>query len=111
MKRSRNKKEENEKETITCTNESKLKTDSDNSGEKAAMLLRLGFESHDDSWKLPKTATQKKQKNPRKRKQKIFTQNKISKLFLNQCFIFLDHFFGRFLDQRSWDFFFQFFCF
>jgi hypothetical protein len=49
MKKSRNKKEENEKETITCTNESKLKTSSDNSGEKAAMLLGLGFESHDDS--------------------------------------------------------------
>jgi hypothetical protein len=49
MKKSRNKKEENEKEKITCTNESKLKTSSDNSGEKAAMLLRLGFESHDDS--------------------------------------------------------------
>ncbi len=70
MKRSRKKKEENEKETITCTNESKLKTDSDNSGEKAAMLLRLGFESHDDSWKLPKTATQKKNKKTQEKENK-----------------------------------------
>ncbi len=94
MKKSRNKKDENEKETITCTNESKLKTSSDNSGEKAAMLLRLGFESHDDSWKLPDTATQKKKtKKPKKKENKIFTQNKISKLFRNQCFIFLDKFF------------------
>ncbi len=91
MKKSRNKKEENEKETITCTNESKLKTSSDNSGEKAAMLLRLGFESHDDSWKLPESATQKKNKKTQKKKgNKIFTQNKISKLFRNQWFIFLD---------------------
>ncbi len=72
MKKSRNKKEENEKETITSANESKLKTSSDNSGEKAAMLLRLGFESHDDSWKLPETATQKK--NPKKRQQNLHTK-------------------------------------
>jgi hypothetical protein len=36
------------------------------------MLLRLGFESHDDSWKLPETATQKK--NPKKRQQNLHTK-------------------------------------
>jgi hypothetical protein len=59
MKKSRNKKEENEKETITCTNESKLKTSSDNSGEKAAMLPRLGFESPEN---FPRPLPRKKRK-------------------------------------------------
>jgi hypothetical protein len=34
------------------------------------MLLRLGFESHDDSWKLPKTATQKKNKKTQEKENK-----------------------------------------
>jgi hypothetical protein len=40
------------------------------------MHLRLGFEPHYDSWKLPETATQKKKQNNPKKKTK---QNKKTK--------------------------------
>jgi hypothetical protein len=42
------------------------------------MHLRLGFEPHYDSWKLPETATQKKkQNNPKKNKNKTKSSHKI----------------------------------
>jgi hypothetical protein len=43
----------------------------------------------------------------KKKKNKIFTQNKISKLFPNQCFIFLDNVFVVFYTKKNWEFFFS----
>jgi hypothetical protein len=51
---------------------------------------------------LPRKKTKK---TPKKKGNKIFTQNKISKLFGNQCFIFLDKFFVVFYTKKIGNFF------